>query len=225
MPWRNQYHQTVCQLAPVNCQCIDLRTLHTALADISAIRAQIARASEFRGYGPRSMAATGLLAFLTAAFQSHWLKGASQDWQTFLLIWLVSAALCMALTTFEMVARTRAIHASVAGPMIEHAAEQIAPTLITGLLLTFVIDRFAPNTLWLIPGLWQILFSLGFFASRRTLPWPIFAVGGWYLTTGLVCIALASDQGTTSPWAMGVPFGFGQLFFAAVLLYRESFSD
>jgi hypothetical protein len=196
-------------------------TFHTAIADIHAIRAQIARATEFRGYGPRSVAATGLLALLAAVCQAHWLKGTNQDWRTFLLIWIVTAAVSLTLTTLEIITRTRAIHGGLAREMIEHAAEQIAPTLIAGLLLTLVFERFARNALWLLPGLWQILFGLGVFASRRFLPWPFVVVRAWYLATGLSCIALASDQGIASPWAMGVPFGLGQFFLAAVLQYRE----
>ena len=208
-------------MAPANGECIEMPTLHSAIADIHAIRTQIARATEFKGYGPRSVAATGVLAFLAAACQSHWMKGTNQDWPTFLLIWMVTAAVCVTLTTLEIITRTRAIHHGLAREMIEHAVAQIAPTLIAGLLLTLVFERFARNILWLLPGLWQILFSLGLFASRRLLPWSIVVVGAWYLATGLSCIAIASDNGIVPPWAMGVPFGVGQLFLAAVLRSRE----
>ena len=36
--------------------------LYKALAQIHAIRGQVARGTEFRGYGPETVAATGLLA-------------------------------------------------------------------------------------------------------------------------------------------------------------------
>jgi hypothetical protein len=36
--------------------------LRRALAEIRAIRTQVARGSQFRGYGPRSIAASGVLA-------------------------------------------------------------------------------------------------------------------------------------------------------------------
>ena len=44
--------------------------LKKALGDISSIRRQVARATEFRGYGPATLAATGVLAIL-AAFLRH----------------------------------------------------------------------------------------------------------------------------------------------------------
>jgi len=196
-----------------------MRTFNAAVDDIHAIRAQIARATEFRGYGPASVAATGVLAFLAAAGQSYWLKGGNS--RTFLAVWTATAAVCLTLTTLEMVSRARKFHAGLAGEMIAGAVEQLAPTLMAGLLLTLVFLRFAQNDLWMLPGLWQIMFGLGAFASRRFLPWPIAIVGAWYLATGVVCIALASIYGIASPWAMGVPFSLGQLFVAAVLRYHE----
>jgi hypothetical protein len=46
----------------------------------------------------------------------------------------------------------------------------------------------------------------------------------WYLVTGLSCLAFASGAAALSPLAMGIPFGFGQLF-AAALIYRVGGDD
>jgi hypothetical protein len=48
--------------------------LHKALSEINAIRGQIARSAEFRGYGPATLSTTGIMALLAAAAQAHWLK-------------------------------------------------------------------------------------------------------------------------------------------------------
>ena len=77
----------------------------------------------------------------------------------------------------------------------------------------------APDALWLLPGIWQILFSLGIFASYRLLPRATFGVALFYLVAGVVCLATARGNGALSPWAMGIPFGFGQLYAAAVLYW------
>jgi len=53
----------------------------------------------------------------------------------------------------------------------------------------------------MIPGMWQVIFSLGVFSSCRFLPRPVAVVGAWYLLTGLTCISLA-DNRALSPWAM-----------------------
>jgi len=93
----------------------------------------------------------------------------------------------------------------------------LIPVAVVGILLTFVLVRFTPESAWMLPGLWQILFSLGIFASCRLLPKTLFAGGAWYLTTGLVCLATGSNRESWSPWAMGVPFGLGQLMVAGIL--------
>ena len=56
--------------------------------------------------------------------------------------------------------------------MIRIAVEQFLPALGAGLLLTFTLQRVAPAQLWMLPGLWQVIFSLGIFASCRFLPEP-----------------------------------------------------
>jgi hypothetical protein len=72
----------------------------------------------------------------------------------------------------------------------------------------------------MLPGMWQLIFSLGVFSSCRFLPRPMIAAGLWYLLTGLVCIALA-DNRALSPLAMGIPYGAGQLLVAAILLLHS----
>jgi hypothetical protein len=81
-----------------------------------------------------------------------------------------------------------------------------------------VLLRFVPAAQWMIPGLWQVIFSLGVFASCRFLPRPIAMVGAWYLLTGLGCLMLA-DHRAFSPWAMGIPYAVGQMMVAGILLH------
>jgi hypothetical protein len=71
----------------------------------------------------------------------------------------------------------------------------------------------------MLPGLWELVFSLGVFASCRFLPRQMFAVGVWYLAAGLFCLTVGSTTRALSPWSMGVPFGVGQLLVAAVLQF------
>jgi ABC-type cobalamin transport system permease subunit len=66
--------------------------------------------------------------------------------------------------------------------------------------------------------MWQVIFSLGVFSSCRSLPRAIALAGAWYLLTGLGLIALA-DNRALSPWAMGIPYGAGQVLVAAILLF------
>ena len=71
----------------------------------------------------------------------------------------------------------------------------------------------------MLPGLWQVTFSLGVFSSCRFLPRPMLAAGTWYLATGLGSIVLAGNR-ALSPWTMGVAYGVGQLLVAGVLYFN-----
>jgi hypothetical protein len=194
-----------------------MRDLHKALADIDAIKSQLARGTEFRGYGPATVALTGLLALLAAGIQAACLENPRQHIAGYLGIWIGTAAISAILVGAETITRSRRLHSGLADEMIFSAIEQLVPVGVAGALLTFVLVRFSAESLWMLPGLWQILFSLGIFASCRLLPRALVAVGAWYLLSGLVGLAVAADGNFWSPWAMGIPFGIGQLVMAGLL--------
>jgi hypothetical protein len=193
--------------------------LTQALAEISEIRAQVARGTQFRGYGPASTAVSGTLALIVAAAQAVWMKEGGRNVLPFLAVWVATAAVSVALAAFETIVRTRRVHSGFAAQMIQSAVEQFLPATIVGLLLTGVMLFAAPKELWMLPGLWELIFSLGVFASCRFLPRQMFAVGVWYLVCGLACLMIESGPRILSPWEMGIPFGVGQLLVAAVLRY------
>lgn len=199
--------------------------LYKALAEIDVIRGHMARAAEFRGYGPATIAATGVLALLAAAAQAHWLKNPSRDVGAYLAIWIAAAAVSVFIIGIETITRSRRVHSGLAREMIYSALGQFLPPIVAGLLLTVVLVRYAPQDLWMLPGLWQVIFSLGVFSSCQFLPRPMFAVGVWYLAAGLICICLGGGEWAFSPWAMGVTFGVGQLFVAAVLQFGYETAD
>src|SRR5262249_60450268 len=58
---------------------VPMHDLDKALADITEIRSQLARGIEFRGYGPLTVAATGVLALAAAALQAGWLPRPAAD--------------------------------------------------------------------------------------------------------------------------------------------------
>ncbi len=197
--------------------------LNKALSEISTIRGHIARNAEFRGYGPATLTLTGVFAIVAAGLQADLLKAPERDIAAYLAIWVATAAVSLTIISIETVARTRRLHSGFAGLMIHSAMEQFMPAITAGLALTMVLWRSAPQDVWMLPGLWQIVFSLGVFASCRFLPRPMFAVGLWYLAAGLMCLTLG-DKRALSPLAMGVPFGIGQMLVAAVLQlnYRQN---
>jgi len=195
--------------------------LRQALAEIRAIRTQVARGTQFRGYGPRSIAASGLLALGVAAVEAAGpsASGVKHDFSNFLTVWVTVAVVSVILSAWETVTRARRVHDGFAKEMTHAAVEQFLPAIVAGVLLTVVLAHDAAQDTWMLPGLWELIFSLGVFASCRFLPRPMFAVGLWYLAAGLACLAIESLSRSLSPWAMGIPFGVGQLLVASVLQF------
>jgi hypothetical protein len=197
-----------------------MKELQQALSEIHCIRTQVARGTEFRGYGPASIAASGVLALLVAALQAQWMpKPSKADLLLWFAVWAGTAAVAVLLTGIETFARSRRVHVGFAKEMVQSAVVQFLPAVMVGFLLAAVILGTATEESWMLPGLWELIFSLGVFASCRFLPSQMFAVGVWYLVAGLCCLAVESAARTLSPWAMGIPFGVGQLLVAAVLQF------
>jgi hypothetical protein len=190
--------------------------LHRALGDISNIRRQMARSTEFRGYGPATLASTSVFALLAAGVQARWVPDPVSNINLYLAIWISTAAVSAALIIIQTVTRAHRMHSGMADEMIRMAVEQFLPSVGAGAFLTIVLVRSAPSILWTLPGLWQVIYSLGIFSSCRFLPRPMVAAGAWYLITGLTCISLAGHR-AFSPWAMGIPYAAGQMLVAGVL--------
>src|SRR3954465_15753767 len=197
-----------------------MNDLNKALGDISSIRRQMARSTEFRGYGPATLAATGAIALIAAVAQALWLPDSGKNITPYLATWITTAALSASLIAIQMRSRTRRIHSGMADEMIRMAVEQFLPSAGAGSLLTLVLVRFVPGALWMLPGMGQVIFPPGGFSPCPFLPRPMIAAGLWYLLTGLTCIGLA-DHRALSPWAMGVPYGAGQLLVAAILFLNS----
>lgn len=202
-----------------------MRDLDKALADILAIRSQIAAGTAFRGYGPAAVAATGGMALVTTILQAFWLAEPTDYPLTFFSGWAATALVSGALIWIEMRARSRRHHSGLADEMIRQAVEQFLPAGIAGALLAVMLWKFAPETLWMLPGLWQVLVSLGVFASVRSLPRAVAFAGAWYFVAGFVVLLLASESHTLSPWTMGLPFIIGQLLMAAILHFSSGDAD
>jgi hypothetical protein len=197
--------------------------LDRALAEIGAIRSQLARGERFHGLGPTAFAATAVLAVLAALGQARWMP--APDIAGFLALWIAVAAVSAAVIGVEMIDRSRRMHSDLADEMIVAAVLQFLPAAGAGVLLTAVLFWFAPQCLWMAPGLWQITFGLGVFASCRFLPRGLLLVGGWYVASGLACLAYGQGPHALSAWSMGAPFGVGQSLVAAALRFSGEADD
>jgi hypothetical protein len=199
--------------------------LDKALADIFTIRSQIAAGTAFRGYGPAAVAVTGGLALLTALIQFFWLDDPTAHPLEFFSSWVATAGVSATLIWIEMRARSRRHHSGLADAMVHQAVEQVLPAGAAGAAFGASLWLFAPETLWMLPGLWQVLVGLGVFASVRSLPRTVAFAGAWYFVAGFTVLLLASQSHTMSPWTMGLPFVIGQLLLAALLHFASGEAD
>src|ERR1700732_2656339 len=118
--------------------------LDKALADITAIRSQMARGTEFQGYGPLTVAATGLLALAAGGVQAVFLSAPASDPFAYLGLWMATAAISVVLAGSEMVARSRRIHSGLADAMVHAGTEQFIPAGVAGGVATFVLLPLPP---------------------------------------------------------------------------------
>ena len=157
-----------------------MRDLDKALADIFAIRSQIAAGTAFRGYGPAAVAATGALALLTALAQHVWLEDPTAQPLVFFATWMVTAAISAGLIWIEMQARSRRHHSGLADAMVYQAIEQFLPVGVAGALLAGAI---VTETIFSWPGIGRLTISA--ISSR-----DYYLVQGCILMIGLTYVAV-----------------------------------
>jgi hypothetical protein len=199
--------------------------LREALESIAVIRRRMAESEVFRGYRALPVAFSAMLALAAGFVQQTMLPRPEQNVPVYVGLWSAVAVLSMAAAGFAMVVRDRVAGVSSTRAITWLAIGQFIPCLIAAAAVTAVIVRIAPQTAWLLPGLWQVFFSQGVFASCRLLPRPTVAVGAFYLLSGIITLLVARGPNALSPWAMALPFGFGQLLSAAILYWTLERTD
>jgi hypothetical protein len=199
--------------------------LREALDSIATIRRRMAETEVFRGYRALPVAVSAVLALLAGFAQPTLVPRPERDVSGYVGLWSAVALLSIAAAGLAMFLRDRLAGTSVTRPVTWLAIGQFVPCLLGAAAVTVVIVRLTPETGWLLPGLWQVFFSQGVFASCRLLPRPTFAVAGFYLVVGVVTLLTARGDQALAPWAMGLPFGLGQLFAAAVLYWTLERTD
>jgi hypothetical protein len=191
--------------------------LRDALSQITEIRKQLARTEVFRGYRALPVAFSGLLAVGAALYQAVWIPEPARNLESYLWLWVGAAIVSILVMGVGLLLNFRHSRSPLAGSLTLLALGQFLPCVVAGGLVAFILWHHASDALWMLPGLWAILFGLGIFASYRLLPKATFWVGVHYLVTGTFCLAWAQGEHAFSPWAMAVPFGLGQLLAAGIL--------
>jgi hypothetical protein len=200
--------------------------LRQALAQVSEIREHLARTEVFRGYRSLTVGFSGLVGLAVAAVQASWLPQPTERVGAYLALWIGAAAINLAVVGVEIWSRARMARMALARRTTIFAVGQFLPALVVGGLLTLVIVTRARESVWMLPGLWALVFSLGVFASCRLLPRAVSIAGVWYLVGGTLALAWGQGEAALSPWFMGITFGAGQLLTAVILhVTLERFND
>jgi hypothetical protein len=191
--------------------------LRQALAQVSEIREHLARTEVFRGYRSLTVGFSGLVGLMAAIVQAALLPQPTESLDAYLTLWIGAAAINLAVVVVEIWSRARTAKLVLTRRTAIFAIEQFLPSLVAGGLLTVVIVNRASDSVWMLPGLWALLFSLGIFASCRLLPRAVSIAGAWYLVGGVLALAWGQGEASLSPWIMGINFGVGQLLTAVIL--------
>lgn len=194
-----------------------MQDMNKALADISEIRSQMAAGRMFRGFGPAVVALTGVFAALLTAAQMIWPDALAPTELALLGWWIFAAFLSVIFIGIEMFALSRRHHGGLADSMIINAVQTFLPIGAAGGVIGFVVLKNAPDSAWLLPGLWQLLIAVGVFSSLKFLPKRIAIAGGWYFVAGAAVLIWGSLGQPLTAMTMGLPFAAGQWIMAFIL--------
>jgi len=194
-----------------------MNDVDNALSQIADIQAQLAASTRFRGFGPEAMLLAGLLTLLAAVAQTIWPESLASDPIRYVIFWAAIIAGGAVIICTEAVSRSRWLHGRMADAMLGATLRQVLPFAATQAIVAFVVCQFAPDSAWIVPGLWQILIALVGFSAVPNLPRSIAWAAAWFFLCGTVVLILAGSGKVLSPWMMGIPFAVGHALIALVL--------
>jgi hypothetical protein len=190
-----------------------------ALSQIADIHAQMAASSRFRGFAPEAMAFNAVLSLAVAMAQTVWPQVLAQDPVRYVVVWGATMGVATLISAVEAISRSRWLHGRMADVMLGSTLRLLLPFVAAAVVIPVAVCRFAPESAWMLPGLWQILVALAGFAAAPSLPRAINWAAGWYFVCGAIVFGLGARSGELSPWMMGGPFVVG-LAAVALIFHR-----
>lgn len=193
--------------------------LRDAIEQISRIHTQLAATERLRSLRAVPVALSGVLAIAAALLQPALVGDPLAHPDLYLALWCGAAVASGTFAGAVVVRRVLRSPGALSAANARLAAMQFLPCLLVGVIVTWFVAARMPHELWLLPGLWQLLFGLGNLAAHRLLPLPGVFIGIAFLATGTSCLWF--EQRALDPWAMGLPFASGQLALAAILWWHH----
>lgn len=191
-----------------------------ALAQLDRIHDQLTKGEVYRGFRVPAVAVIGAVGLLAAAAQ-RWVlpEGAPA---AFAVYWSAVGVLggCVG---FAAAVRSYLFREDdFERRRTRRVMGQFLPCLLAGALVTVALartDGFVP----LLPGLWAVLFGLGFIAVRPHMPRAITLLGTCYVLVGSLLLAWQPPE--PPGWCVGGVFGIGHLLTALALHSTKEYRD
>ena len=183
-----------------------------ALAQLDHIHDQLTKGEVYRGFRVPAVAVVGAVGVLAAVAQ-RWVLPEG-DARAFVAYWSAVG------TTGGCIGFAAAVRSyffredDFERRRTRRVMGQFLPCLFAGALVTVALartDGFVP----LLPGLWAVLFGLGFIAVRPHLPRAVALIGVGYVLTGSLLLAWLPPE--PPGWCVGGVFGAGHLLTALAL--------
>lgn len=191
-----------------------------ALAQLDHIHDQLTRGEVYRGFRVPAVAVVGLVGLFAVAGQ-RWAVPPGEP-LAFVVYWSAVGALG-AFIGFGAAVRSYLFREDdFDRRRTRRVMSQFLPCLLAGGMLAVALGRSA-GLVPLLPGLWAMVFGLGFVAVRPHMPRAIALIGMAYVLAG--GLLLAWQPADPPGWCVGGVFGVGHLLTALVLHTAKEYAD
>jgi hypothetical protein len=188
-----------------------------ALEQIATIHDQLTKSEVYSGLRVWAVLVTGFIGFAGAIVQPFVIG--SNDPQGFVGYWLGLALVAGLIGVFPAFRSYYLRDDNFAKRKTIRIVLQFGPSLVVGGAMTIAFLRAGEALIFLLPGVWAMIFALGIFTIRPYLPRAIGWVALYFLLAGMFLVWKASHVGL-SGWSVGGVFGVGHVAFALVLHFN-----
>lgn len=189
-----------------------------ALSQIAQIKAQLAVSTRFQGFAPEVLVIGGAVCAGAMLAQIVWPAHFAGSDLGFVKFWGVVFVGLAVMLAVEAVPRSRRRHGAAADTMMTTTLRLLLPFAAAQGVIAVAICSYAPGSIWLVPGLWQIITALAAFSAVPFLPRAIAWAAGWFFACGTLVLVVAGGRRGLSPWMMGGPFAIGYALIGAILM-------
>ena len=194
-----------------------MHEIDRALAEISNIRAQLATSTQFRGFTPEMLVYVAVIFAAVTVAQTLWPEQLARNDISLVATWGGLHLVTTAAAAAEAMIRAKRLHGGMALSMWRSAMQVLGSIGAAATIITVNIALYAPEAIWLAPGIWLILIGLVGVAFQRVMPHRVWRVALFYILLGTIMLSIAGEQGHLTPSLIGIPLVLGNFATALIL--------